>query len=164
MAEAADSSRDTNPRGASLNGSLPARFIGSEIYRRSTYGAQHPLAIPRVSTVIDLCRALGWLPEDAYLDSPQATPDALARFHDPDYVAALREVETTQTVSTEQRERFNLGRNGNPVFPEIFRRPATESKRSKPWSSRPRIASTGSLKKQKPLAPPGLPWWVPPAG
>lgn len=125
LAEGADSSGGANPRSISLNGSLPSRFIGSEIYRRSTYGARHPLAIPRVSTVIDLCRALGWLPQDVYLDSPQATPEALARFHDPDYVAALLEVETTQTVSTEQRERFNLGRNGNPVFPEIFRRPAT---------------------------------------
>ena len=34
------------------------RFVGSEIYRRSTYGGKHPLAIPRVSTVTDLCRAL----------------------------------------------------------------------------------------------------------
>jgi len=31
-------------------------FIGSDIYRSSSYGRQHPLAIPRVSTVIDLVR------------------------------------------------------------------------------------------------------------
>ncbi len=101
------------------------RFIGSEIYRRSTYGARHPLAIPRVSTVIDLSRALGWLPDAAYLDSPRATPAQLARFHDPAYVAAVQEAERAQRAPVEIRERFNLGRNGNPIFAEIFRRPAT---------------------------------------
>ena len=53
------------------------RFISSEIYRRSRYGTGHPLAIPRVSTVIDLARALGWLPDGQYIDSPVATPDEL---------------------------------------------------------------------------------------
>ena len=41
--------------------SLPL-FIGAQIYRNSSYGALHPLAIPRVPTVIDLCKALDWLP------------------------------------------------------------------------------------------------------
>ena len=50
------------------------KFIGSEIYRRSSYGGGHPLAIPRVSTCIDLCRSLGWLPDEVYVDSPMATP------------------------------------------------------------------------------------------
>lgn len=106
-------------------GSQRPRFIGSEIYRRSTYGSRHPLAIPRVSTVMDLCRALGWLSDDVYLDSPLATAEGLARFHDPAYIAAVQEVERLQKATQEVRERFNLGRNGNPVFPEIFRRPAT---------------------------------------
>jgi hypothetical protein len=101
------------------------RFIGSEIYRRSRYGTGHPLAIPRVSTVIDLSRALGWLPDDQYLDSPVARPDELARFHDRDYIAALVAAESAQSVSRERRRRYNIGCNGNPVFPEIFRRPAT---------------------------------------
>jgi acetoin utilization protein AcuC len=39
----------------------PPLLIGSEIYRRSTYGPKHPLAIPRVSTALDLIRALGWM-------------------------------------------------------------------------------------------------------
>ena len=33
-------------------------LIGSEIYRHSSYGPKHPLAIPRVSTALDLIRAL----------------------------------------------------------------------------------------------------------
>ena len=38
-------------------------LIGSEIYRRSTYGPKHPLAIPRVSTTLDLIRAYYQLSE-----------------------------------------------------------------------------------------------------
>jgi acetoin utilization protein AcuC len=102
-----------------------ARFIGSEIYRLSRYGGKHPLAIPRVSLAIDLCRALGWLPEERYVDAPEATPAQLARFHDPDYVAAVAECERTQMATVEQRVRFGLGINANPVFGEVFRRPAT---------------------------------------
>ena len=100
-------------------------FIGSEIYRGSSYGPRHPLAIPRVSTVIDLCRALGWLEDSVYIDSPRATPQELACFHDPDYVAAVQRLEERQQADPEQRERYNLGINGNPVYPEVFRRPAT---------------------------------------
>ena len=100
-------------------------FIGSEIYRQSRYGAQHPLGIPRVSAVIDLCRALGWLPDGTYVDSPRATPEQLARFHTPDYIAALMRAEAEQGVSEEASRRYNIGRNGNPVFGEVFSRPAT---------------------------------------
>jgi acetoin utilization protein AcuC len=104
---------------------MQPRFIGSEIYRRSTYGGRHPLAIPRVSTCIDLCRALGWLPDEVYIDSPRATAEELARFHDPAYVAAVQRAEAAQGLAAGERERFCLGRNGNPIFPEVFRRPAT---------------------------------------
>jgi acetoin utilization protein AcuC len=100
-------------------------MIGSEIYRRSSYGPKHPLAIPRVSTTIDLCRALGWLPDAAYRDSPCATPEQLHRFHHPDYVAALLRAEATQSVTPEDRARFRIGAEGNPVFREVFSRPAT---------------------------------------
>jgi acetoin utilization protein AcuC len=100
-------------------------LIGSEIYRRSTYGPKHPLAIPRVSTALDLIRALGWLDAERYVDSPRATPEALARFHHPDYVAALRRAEETQRADPADRERFGIGAQGNPVFREVFSRPAT---------------------------------------
>lgn len=104
---------------------IQPRLIGSDIYRSSSYGSRHPLAIPRVATVTDLARALDWLDDDHYIDSPRATHDELARFHDPDYIAAVIEAERSQRVPLEVRRRFNLGCNGNPVFPEMFRRPAT---------------------------------------
>ncbi|MBV9522337.1 MAG: acetoin utilization protein AcuC [Alphaproteobacteria bacterium] len=100
-------------------------FIGSDIYRTSSYGRQHPLAIPRVSTVIDLLRALGWLAEGAYLESPKAGVDELARFHDRDYIAALQRAEAGIGITPEESRRFNIGCNGNPIFREIFSRPAT---------------------------------------
>src|SRR5262245_44594639 len=100
-------------------------FIGSEIYRQSRYGAQHPLGIPRVSAVMDLCRALDWLPDDVFVDSPRATPDQLARFHDRDYIEAVVRAEAEQRISEEDSRRYNIGRNGNPVFGEVFSRPAT---------------------------------------
>lgn len=100
-------------------------LIGSEIYRRSTYGPKHPLAIPRVSTTLDLVRALGWVEEGQYVDSPVASPEALTRFHHPGYVAALQRAEAAQSVSPEDRERHRIGADGNPVYREVFRRPAT---------------------------------------
>ena len=101
------------------------RFIGSEIYRRESYRGKHPLAIPRVSTVIDLGRALGWLPDAVYIDSPKATPAQLVRFHDPAYIDALQRAETTRRVSAEVRRRHHLGAKGNPVHGKVFSRPAT---------------------------------------
>lgn len=100
-------------------------FIGSDIYRRTSIGRRHPLAIPRVSAVIDLCRALGWLGDDAYVDSPVATPGELARFHDRAYIDAVRAAEAAQAVTPEQRSRYNLGTIEAPVHDAMFRRPAT---------------------------------------
>ncbi|MGY6568144.1 MAG: hypothetical protein ACXIVE_04030, partial [Salinarimonas sp.] len=60
-------------------------FIGSEIYRGSSYGSHHPLRIQRVSTVMDLGRALGWIGPQNYVTSPRAKPAALTLWHTPDY-------------------------------------------------------------------------------
>jgi acetoin utilization protein AcuC len=100
-------------------------FLGSEIYRASSYGAHHPLRVPRVSTVMDLARAMGWLGPDQFRNSPRAKPAALTMWHTPAYVAALEEAERNQSVSDAVRLRHGLGTVANPVFPEMFRRPAT---------------------------------------
>ncbi|MCU4653687.1 acetoin utilization protein AcuC [Roseibacterium sp. SDUM158016] len=100
-------------------------FLGSEIYRASSYGARHPLRVPRVSTVMDLSRALGWLGSDQYRPSPRAKPAALTIWHTPEYVAALEAAERAQAVSDEVRARHGLGTVSNPIYPEMFRRPAT---------------------------------------
>src|SRR5258708_5817841 len=100
-------------------------LIGSEIYRHSVYGPKHPLSIPRVSSTLDLIDAMGWLDRERYVDSSVATSAEAARFRAPDYIEALRRAEAEGSVDAETKARYNIGRNGNPVFPEIFRRPAT---------------------------------------
>ena len=100
-------------------------FIGSEIYRGSSYGMRHPLRVPRVSTVMDLARALGWLPPGRYMTSPRAKPGTLALWHDPAYIAALHAAESVSQATEEMRVRFHLGTLSNPIFPQVYRRPAT---------------------------------------
>ncbi|MGY6646596.1 MAG: acetoin utilization protein AcuC [Salinarimonas sp.] len=102
-------------------------FIGSEIYRGSSYGTHHPLRIPRVSSVMDLGRALGWIGQQNYVTSPRAKPAALTLWHTPDYIAALQRAEAEGEVDEETRKRHNLGVTANPVFPEVYRRPATSA-------------------------------------
>ncbi len=102
-------------------------YVGSELYRRSSYGGKHPLAVPRVSTVTDVCRAMGWLPETVFRVAPLASEAALLRFHAADYLAALKRAEAAQVVSAEDRARYRIGAEGNPVYPEIFSRPATSA-------------------------------------
>jgi acetoin utilization protein AcuC len=100
-------------------------FIGSEVYRGSSYGRWHPLSVPRVPQVMDLCRALDWLPAAQYRNSPIAKPAGLALWHTPEYIAALSAAERDQTVSDGVRARHNIGTTSNPIFPEMFQRPAT---------------------------------------
>ncbi len=102
-------------------------YIGSEIYRHSTYGPTHPLAVPRVSTCTDLIRAMGWLDDARFLIAPMASVAQITRYHDPGYVAALQRAERDQTVSEADRARYRIGTDGNPVYPEIFSRPATSA-------------------------------------
>ncbi len=100
-------------------------FIGHEIFRHSSYGRWHPLRVPRVSTVMDLARALGWLPASQFITSPRAKPAALVNWHTADYIDALQRVQASQTATSMDRERHDIGSVTNPVFPEIFSRPAT---------------------------------------
>ena len=100
-------------------------FIGSEIFRDTPHGPRHPLSIARVCATMDLCRALGWLPDSAYCDSPRADTSDLTRFHEPSYVAALQAAERTGRASTTDRERYNLGRMESPIHAAMFSRPAT---------------------------------------
>lgn len=108
-----------------LHGQSDPLFIGSEVYRGSSYGASHPLRVPRVSTVMDLARALGWLPAAQFCLSPRAKPAALHIWHDQNYIAALQEVAQTGTATDADRRIFGLGTLSNPVFSDMFRRPAT---------------------------------------
>lgn len=82
-----------------IKGVSQSLFIGNEIYRHSSLGGKHPLSIPRVSTVMDLCRALGWVEDANYAESRVATPEELVRYHAPDYVAAVQRAERDLSLS-----------------------------------------------------------------
>jgi acetoin utilization protein AcuC len=70
---------------------------------------------------------MGWLPDDRFREAPLADIAALLRFHTAPYIEALQRAEATQMVSVADRERYCIGAAGNPVYPEIFRRPATSA-------------------------------------
>ena len=84
------------------------------------------MRIPRVSTVMDLSRALGWLPPERFRTAPRAKPSAIP-WHDPAYLAALQTAEAEGAVSDAVRLRHGIGTLSCPVFPEIWRRPATSA-------------------------------------
>jgi len=104
---------------------LPPLFVGHEVYRRAAYGSHHPLAIPRVETATDLCRALGWLGGGEFRLSPRASEEQLHAFHTPRYVRALREAAERGAVDAQVRERHAIGTMENPLFPGVFERAAT---------------------------------------
>lgn len=100
-------------------------FIGHEVYRHTGYTANHPLAIPRVAPVMDLCRALGWLRAGEFVTSPQASAEQLEWFHAPAYVRALQQADLTGVVAAEVRRSFAIGTMENPLFPGVYQRAAT---------------------------------------
>lgn len=100
-------------------------FIGSEVYRRAAFGANHPLAFARVSTVMELCQLLGWFDGGRYLEAPTATLDQLARFHDPAYIAAVAAADKAQSATPDMRERYGLGTMENPIYPGLMARAAS---------------------------------------
>jgi len=112
-------SRITEPKG-------PV-FISGAIYRKRAYGANHPLTIPRVEIVSDLCRRLGWLDDTNFVESPQATTDELTAFHESDYVEAVRTATSVGKATKEQRRCHSLGTIENPIFPHLFERAATSA-------------------------------------
>ena len=105
--------------------SAKAILIGSEIYRNSQFGGKHPLSIPRVSAVLDLVRAIGICDKEEYKTGPCAKPELLKSFHTADYIAVLKKTEVSQKISEKDAKTYNIGSLSNPVFPEMFKRPAT---------------------------------------
>lgn len=113
-----------HPVSPSISATARPLYLGGEIYRHSSYGKKHPLSIPRVSVATDLVRAMGWLDEGAYIESPIASAEQLARFHDRAYIAAVAQAERDQRVDVATAQLYGLGKLENPVFPEMYRRPA----------------------------------------
>ena len=111
--------------GVMPRGAAPLLVGSSQYCRTAGFGRNHPLAIARVATVLQLCEILGWLDRRSFREAPAASVERLLRFHDPDYVQALREADSSGTVRAETRERFGFGTLENPLFPGVFARAAT---------------------------------------
>lgn len=116
-------------------------FIGSEIYRRAAFGRNHPLAIARVETVVDIANDLGWL-EGRWRPSPIASRDLLTRHHEEAYVAALEKADVDGLVTAEARARHGIGTMENPLFAGVFERASTSVGGS--WESA-RLAMDGRV-------------------
>ena len=91
-------------------------FMCNDIYRRSTFDKNHPLSIPRVPATVDLIKQLEWLPDNIYYESSIASIEELLRFHDADYIEALRQGEKGQRLSKEIRTLYNLGKIESPII------------------------------------------------
>ncbi|HSO06552.1 MAG TPA: acetoin utilization protein AcuC [Pelomicrobium sp.] len=107
------------PRQARIPAGRPATFIAAARYRRKAYGANHPLAIPRVSLAQDLILAYGALGADEYLAARRAADTELEWFHTREYVAAAKRCEALGRVKNEWRARHQLGTLENPYFAQF---------------------------------------------
>ncbi len=106
-------------------GRMPALLVASDFCRQPGFGRHHPLSIPRVSAVLEVCDALGWLGADCLRTSRIATIAELTTFHDAGYVDALRASDAAGRVDPPVRERHGFGNFENPLFPGVFQRAAT---------------------------------------
>jgi acetoin utilization protein AcuC len=100
-------------------------FVGSRFCRTGAFGRNHPLAIPRVATVMDLCEELGWLDPVSFRRAEAASVERLASFHDRNYIEALRDADAQGSVKPGVRARHNFGNLENPLFAGVFERAAT---------------------------------------
>jgi acetoin utilization protein AcuC len=92
--------------------------------RPALAGRNHPLAIARVASVMELGRLLGWLDDENFCGSAEATLEQLAAFHTRPYLAALRQADALQHVAPAVRDRHHIGNFENPIYPGVFRQAA----------------------------------------
>ena len=79
----------------------------------------HPLKPERLRRTVQLIESFGTEP----LDPGIGLVDDIFRVHDPDYVAAIRELDPANpSVDTDidRLNRFGLGRGDNPAFPKMY--------------------------------------------
>ncbi len=100
-------------------------FVGSNIFARELFGKMHPLSGKRVSGVIELCKAMGWLKDEDITQSRAASFNTLSRFHDKQYITAIKEADQAGMVSAQIRNKYCLGTMENPLFKGLYQRAAT---------------------------------------
>ena len=102
----------------------------SDIFKGSRYEKGHPLDMDRVWPSVELIQLMGWVKQKQIIKNKPAGIEELAKFHDINYVKALIKAETDQSLSESLKIKFNIGIGNNPIFKEVFSRPASAVKAS----------------------------------
>ena len=104
--------------------------FSSKIFKGSRYGEGHPLNIDRVWPSIELLKIMNWVSHDEIIFNQPATIEELTLFHDINYLEALKKAEIYQNLSDVEKKKFKIGVGVNPIFKEVFSRPAAAAKSS----------------------------------
>ena len=65
----------------------------SDVFKGSRYGEGHPLDMDRVWPSVELVQMMGWIEEKQIVKHGPATIEELIKFHDLDYILALKKAE-----------------------------------------------------------------------
>ena len=104
--------------------------FSSKIFKGSKYGEGHPLNIDRVWPSLELLKIMNWVSDDEIIFNQPATIEELTLFHDLDYLKVLKKAEISQNLSELEKNKFKIGVGVNPIFKEVFSRPAAAAKSS----------------------------------
>ena len=105
-------------------------IFSSKIFRGSKYGEGHPLDIDRVWPSLELLKLMNWVSDEEIIFNEPATIKELTLFHDLDYLKALQKAEKQKSLSELEKNKFKIGVGTNPIFNEVFSRPAAAAKSS----------------------------------
>ena len=104
--------------------------FSSKIFKGSRYGEGHPLNIDRVWPSLELLKIMNWVSDDEIIFNQPASIEELTLFHDYEYLKALKKAEMSQDLSDLEKKKFKIGVGVNPIFKEVFSRPAAAAKSS----------------------------------
>jgi len=98
---------------------MPTAFVYTDKYFSYDYGINHPLKIERLQLTYELCRAYGLfqLAQAETVETMMAAESAVLRFHEADYVNALKRASTGEINHAFE---FGLGPGDNPVFSGLW--------------------------------------------
>ena len=104
--------------------------FSSKIFKGSRYGEGHPLNIDRVWPSLELLKIMNWVSNEQLVFNEPASIDELTIFHDIDYLRILQKAEKFQDLDLKEKKKYNLGVGVNPIFKEVYSRPASAAKSS----------------------------------
>ena len=88
------------------------------------------LNIDRVWPSLELLKIMNWVNDDEIILNEPASIEELTLFHDLDYLKVLKKAEIFQNLSDLEKNKFKIGIGVNPIFKEVFSRPAAAAKSS----------------------------------